>query len=114
LFYPSTGNFIALTGRLDQRPIVKKIKRYMRGTTDLPVYSLNAPSFVPGIDLSDHRNYWEYGYQALMVTDTAFYRNTEYHGPGDTPERLDYVRMAKVVVGLYETMKKLLREERQK
>lgn len=112
VFYPSIGNFIALTGRLDQRPIVKKIKRYMQGTTDLPVYSLNAPSFVPGIDLSDHRNYWDYGYHALMLTDTAFYRNTEYHGAGDTPERLDYTRMAKVVVGLYEAIKKLLEEER--
>jgi hypothetical protein len=48
-----------------------------------------------------------------MVTDTAFYRNTEYHGAGDTPERLDYERMAKVVIGLYEALKKLLAEERQ-
>jgi hypothetical protein len=47
-----------------------------------------------------------------MVTDTAFYRNTEYHGIGDTAERLDYERMAKVVVGIYEGIKKLLEDNK--
>jgi hypothetical protein len=76
----------------------------MRGTTDLPVYSSVAPTFVPGIDYSDHRSYWDYGWNAAMITDTAFYRNHEYHKPGDTADRLDYLRMSKVVIGVYEAV----------
>lgn len=105
-FYPDSGNFIAVVGNLAQREVVKTVKASMRGTTDLPVYAISAPAGVPGIDFSDHRNYWPYGYPAVMVTDTGFYRNTAYHGAGDTADRLDYVRMGKVVVGVYETVLK--------
>ncbi len=76
----------------------------MAGTSDLPVYSMNAPSFVVGIDFSDHRSYWPYEIPALMITDTAFYRNVEYHEEGDTADRLDYERMGKVIVGVYESI----------
>ena len=53
-----------------------------------------------GIDFSDHRSFWKFNYNDVMVTDTAFYRNPQYHGIGDTPELLDYERMAKVILGL--------------
>ena len=101
LFYPSRGNFIAVVGRLDQRRFTKQIKVGMKGATPLPVYSINAPKSLPGIDFSDHRNYWLHDFPAVMVTDTAFYRNHEYHQPGDTHDRLDYDRMAQVVVGVH-------------
>jgi hypothetical protein len=52
------------------------------------------------VDFSDHRSFWKLGYNAIMVTDTAFYRNPYYHGIGDVPETLDYDRMTEVVVGL--------------
>jgi hypothetical protein len=109
IFYPSKGNFIAIVGRLDQRKIVKKIKGLMKGATDLPVYTVNAPLIVPGIDFSDHRNYWKYGYDAVMITDTAFYRNHEYHKPGDTAERLNYELMGKAVIQIFEAIKGLAR-----
>jgi len=67
----------------------------------LPVYSISAPSIVPGIDFSDHRNYWRVGYDAVMITDTAFYRNRNYHTARDTADTLDYGRMAMVVQGVY-------------
>jgi hypothetical protein len=67
----------------------------------LPVYSLNAPRSVPGVDWSDHINFWDAGYDAVMITDTAFLRNTRYHTKDDTPDTLDYKRMAKVVQGVY-------------
>ena len=102
LFYPSQGNFIAVVGRLDHRRFTAKVKAGMKGSTDLPVYSINAPATIAGIDFSDHRSYWTFGLQAVMVTDTAFYRNKAYHGPGDTPERLNYNSMAQVVVMVYE------------
>jgi Iap family predicted aminopeptidase len=66
-----------------------------------PVYSINAPRLIPGVDFSDHLNYWRAGYPAVMITDTSFYRNKYYHTPGDTPDILDYRRMAMVVQGLY-------------
>ena len=111
IFYPGKGNFIAIIGRLDQRRIVKKIKGLMKGATDLPVYSVNAPLMVPGIDFSDHRNYWDYGYDAVMITDSAFYRNREYHEPGDTADRLNYDLMGKAVIQVFEAVKSLANEQ---
>ena len=107
IYYPSKGNSIAIVGRLDQRKIVKQIKQLMKGATDLPVFSINAPLLVAGIDLSDHRNYWKYGYDAVMITDTAFYRNREYHKPGDTADRLNYELMGNTVIQVFEAIKGL-------
>jgi hypothetical protein len=99
-FYPSQGNFIAVIGKIGQGSLTRRVKRAMRGASELPVYSLNAPVGVPGIDFSDHLNYWREGYQAAMITDTAFYRNSNYHSRADTPDTLDYKRMALVVQGV--------------
>ena len=74
----------------------------MVGATDLPVYSINSPPLLAGIDFSDHLNYWNEGFPALMVTDTAFLRNPNYHQAGDTYDKLDYHRMAKVVQATFE------------
>ncbi len=100
LLYPSRGNFIGVVSRWDQGDWIKAVKVGMKGTTDLPVYSIRAPAALPGIDFSDHMNYWPHGIRAVMVTDTSFYRNQDYHTPGDTAGRLDYNRMAQVAVGV--------------
>ncbi len=107
LMYPRRGNFIAVVGNTDQRRFTKTVKLGMKNTSDLPVYSLNAPERIPGIDFSDHRSYWPHGINAVMITDTAFYRNDQYHEPGDTQDRLDYFAMAKVVMAVYETAIKI-------
>lgn len=107
LFYPSRGNFIAIAGRLDQRRFTREVKAGMKGATPLPVWSINAPASLPGLDFSDHRNYWAEGWDAVMITDTSFYRNKLYHEDGDTWDRLDYVRMADVVTAVYEAAKSL-------
>jgi hypothetical protein len=99
-FYPSTGDFILVASSLFRRALVRRIRAGMRAASPLPVESINAPALLPGIGLSDHRNYWSAGYDAAMITDTAFYRNPHYHGPGDTPDTLDYARMAEVVHGV--------------
>ncbi|MCW5655645.1 M28 family peptidase [Hydrogenophaga sp.] len=99
--YPDRGNFIALVGRLDDFGQMRKVKAAMAGATTLPVRSINAPATLRGVDFSDHLNYWNEGMPAIMVTDTAFMRNRNYHQPQDTFERLDYERMAKVVQGVY-------------
>jgi Zn-dependent M28 family amino/carboxypeptidase len=62
---------------------------------------MNAPRFVPGIDFSDHFNYWDNGYPAIMISDTAFYRNKNYHTMKDTADTLDYKRMAMTVEAIH-------------
>ena len=109
LFYPSRGNFIAVVGNFGQIGLVRKVKRAMRSTTLLPVHSITAPGWLPGIDFSDHLNYWQQGYPAVMITDTSFYRNEHYHTAEDTLEKLDYNRMAKVVQAIHATILELSR-----
>ncbi len=101
LIYPSRGNFICVVGSTSGLGITRAVKARMAGASSLPVRSINAPSAIPGIDFSDHLNYWHSGYPAVMITDTAFYRNPNYHSPDDTPETLDFQRLADVVRGLY-------------
>jgi Zn-dependent M28 family amino/carboxypeptidase len=107
LFYPSKGNFIAVVGNFTNGLTVRNFKKSMTRGTDLPVYSTNAPTFISGVDFSDHRNYWKFVYKALMVTDTAFYRNSSYHTESDTAEKLDYVRMAEVVKATFYAVSEL-------
>jgi hypothetical protein len=104
VFYPSRGDFITVVGRWDQGGWIKELKRGMKGATALPVYSFRGPAALPGVDFSDHRNYWPHGIPAAMVTNTAFYRNTAYHTGHDTADRLDYDRMAMVVVAVCEAI----------
>jgi Zn-dependent M28 family amino/carboxypeptidase len=101
LFYPSEGNFIAIVGKMGQGGVIKKIKKSMKSVMNLDVRSINAPAFIPGIDFSDHLNYWKYGYNAVMITDTSFYRNKNYHQLTDMIETLDFDKMAEVVGGIY-------------
>lgn len=100
LFYPSKGNFILIVGNFINVLTVRRVKAAFQSASDLPVYSSNVPKIIPGVDFSDHRNYWIFGYDAIMITDTAFYRNKNYHTTADTPEKLDYIKMAKVVDGV--------------
>lgn len=98
--YPDRGDFIAVVGNLADASEVRRVKAAMAARTPLPVYSINAPASMTGVDFSDHASYWEHGIPALMVTDTAFYRNPHYHQPSDLPATLDYRRMALVVDGV--------------
>ncbi len=98
--FPKAGSYISMVGNFRSRRFTKRIAEDFRKNTDLPVITLNAPAIVIGIDFSDHWSFGKFGYRALMVTDTAFYRNPHYHAPSDLPETLDYGRMAKVVEGL--------------
>ncbi len=100
-FYPTEGNYIMVVSNLDNALTARRVKSAMRGASPLPVYSISAPSFVEGIDYSDHFNYWRNGYPAVMITDTAFNRNKSYHTAGDTADRLDYGRIAMVVQGVF-------------
>jgi hypothetical protein len=89
--------------------LVRRTKAAVRKASPLPVYSINAPSFVAGVDFSDQLNYWHAGYSAVMITDTAFYRNRNYHTAHDTDEKLDYKGTAMVVEGVYGAVAELAR-----
>jgi Zn-dependent M28 family amino/carboxypeptidase len=99
--YPDRGDFIALVGKLSDFAATRQIKARMIGATNLPVFSINAPPLLQGVDFSDHLSYWNEDIPAVMVTDTAFMRNENYHQATDTYEKLDYLRMAKVVQAVY-------------
>lgn len=103
-FYPSRGNFIAVIGLIGQGRLTRKIKGAMKGASDLPVKSMNGIRAIPGVDFSDQFNYWDRGYRGVMITDTAFYRNPNYHETTDRPETLDYTRFAKVVQGVHQAV----------
>ncbi len=105
--YPSTGNFIALVGNIWSKAFTQQVEAAFKRADTIPVYSLNAPFLVFGVDLSDHWSFYKCGFKAVMVTDTAFYRNPNYHRPTDLPETLDYSRMAAVVAALKRAVEEL-------
>ncbi len=100
LMFPKRGDFISLVGNMRSKSFTQMISKEFRKAVDLPAVTLNAPAIVMGIDFSDHWSFNKFKYPALMVTDTAFYRNPHYHALSDLPDSLDYERMAKVTSGL--------------
>ncbi|SEO80782.1 Peptidase family M28 [Nitrosovibrio sp. Nv6] len=108
---PDRGNFIAFVANLRSRPLLKRALAAFKECTDFPVEGTATFGWLPGVNWSDHLNFWREGYPALMVTDTAFFRYPYYHAPQDTPEKLDYRRMATVVEGLAGMLIKLADDE---
>lgn len=98
--YPSTGNFIAIVDRPTLSGATLGLKRAFARATQLPAYSINAPESVPGIAFSDHLSYWRVGFPAVMITDTAMYRNPNYHQATDVPPTLNFDRIAAVIDGV--------------
>ena len=99
--YPNTGDFILVAGRMQDKTITDRLHQLMLGNSSVDVQKISAPPSIEGMDFSDHLNYWTFDYPGIMITNTAFYRNKEYHTANDTPDRLDYVKMEQVVLGLY-------------
>ena len=99
-FYPGRGNFIAFVSNLRWHRVLAEVTDAFRAHCDFPAEQLAGPSFFPGVGWSDQRSFWRAGYPGVMVTDTAFHRYAHYHRATDTPERLCYPEMARVVQGL--------------
>lgn len=97
LFYGSRGNFITVVQKLHGGRFVRQFRRGFRKGAGVRVKVFKGPASIEGIDYSDHLNYWAEGWDALMITDTSFFRNANYHQAGDTPDTLDYARMSAVV-----------------
>jgi hypothetical protein len=105
--YPSTGNFIGIVGNTKSRGLVNKAVAEFRLKTRFPCEGASLPGFIDGVGWSDHWSFWQVGTPAIMVTDTAVFRYPYYHKPEDTPDKLDYDRMARVVLGLKRVALKL-------
>jgi Zn-dependent M28 family amino/carboxypeptidase len=108
-FYPNRGNYIAFVSNLNSRKRLQEIVQAFRAHSDFPAESLAAFEAVPGVGWSDQLSFWRHEYQAIMVTDTAFYRYAHYHTAFDTPDKLLYPSMARVVEGLRQTVAALSR-----
>jgi hypothetical protein len=101
LLYPDRGNFIAVVGDLRSGSAIKRVRSGMLATGALPVRSFRAPAAMPGVHWSDHSSFRRFDMPSVLVTDTAYLRNPDYHTRDDTPDKLDYERMAKLVSALH-------------
>jgi Zn-dependent M28 family amino/carboxypeptidase len=110
-FYPDTGNFLTVVGNLGSRSLVTQVMRHFMAACDFPIEGAAAPASVPGVGWSDHRSFWQQGYRAIMLTDTAPFRYAEYHEPDDLPDRIHPRAFARAVDGIVAVARGLARDE---
>jgi Zn-dependent M28 family amino/carboxypeptidase len=106
-FYPDRGNFLGFVASLGSSALVKECVDAFRAHGRMPAESATLPTLIPQVGWSDQWSFWEFGYKAAMVTDTAPFRNPHYHTSHDTPDTLDYERLAIAVEGLHAVVRSL-------
>lgn len=111
-FYPDTGNFVAFVSDLRSRPLLSRALGAFRRHAAFPSEGVASPAYIPGIAWSDQWAFWKVGYPGIMVTDTAPFRYPHYHQPTDTPDKIDYDRLARVVEGLVKMVEELAESDR--
>lgn len=109
LFYPEVGDFIGFVGDLSSRALVHESIASFREHARFPSEGAALPASIPGVGWSDHWSFWQHGYGAAMVTDTAPFRYPHYHSRDDTPDKVDYERLARVIAGLEHVVADLAR-----
>ncbi len=107
LFYPWTGNFVGFVADRNSKDLLFESVAVFRRHARFPSQGLAAPAWIPGVDWSDHWSFWEEGYAALMVTDTAPYRYPYYHDREDTPDKICFDCLARVTAGLIHVVRAL-------
>ncbi len=105
--YPDRGNFLGFVANFRSASLLRSALKSFRSATSLPGVGAAAPASIPGVGWSDHWSFWQFGYKALMLTDTAPYRYPYYHTAQDTPDKLDYDRLARAVTGIEAIIQKL-------
>ena len=98
--FPDVGNFIAFVANIGSARLLWQARRAFKRRTPFPLQSAAVPAAIPGVGWSDHWAFWQAGYAAMMVTDTAPFRYPWYHTADDTSDKIDYNRLAHVVDGL--------------
>jgi hypothetical protein len=109
-FYPTRGDFIGFVGNTESRDLARRSIRIFRESSSFPSQGLAAPADWPGVGWSDHWSFWQEGYPAIMITDTAPFRYPYYHTPLDTSDKVDFRKMARVVEGVRHIVESLARE----
>lgn len=101
MFYGNKGNYIAVVRKMGGGKFGRRVKHHLKHQQLIRTKSISAPKKMTGIDFSDHLNYWKFGFKAVMITDTSFYRNFHYHEKGDTIEKLDRKKMGEVITSVH-------------
>jgi hypothetical protein len=101
------GNTTGILGKKGEKKITDTIKKHMTENSNIAVLVLNLPLGTPGLDFSDHLNYWKHNYPAVMITNFMVCPNFNYHKPTDTIEKLDFNKLAEIVKGLYFVLVKI-------
>ncbi len=104
LFYGKKGNYITMIKKTNAGKFARKFSSSYKKKKMIRTKRFTGPQSIQGIDFSDHLNYWKFGFSAVMVTDTAFFRNRNYHQKSDTMETLDFHRMSKVIDGVFSVL----------
>ncbi len=106
-FYGNKGDYITMVKKFGAGKFASSFTSGLKKANTILTKTFSGPTSLPGIDFSDHLNYWKFDYSALMITDTSFYRNKNYHQVTDTMETLDINRMAMVIDGIFKTLIKI-------
>ena len=107
LFYPKVGNFIGFVSNVHSRAMLHRVIALFRQHAKIPSEGASLPAFIPGVSWSDQWSFWQHGYPAIMITDTAPFRYPYYHSSNDTPDKLDYDRFTLVVSGMEKVIENL-------
>jgi len=107
VFYPKVGNFIGFVSNVRSRALLRRVIALFRKHAKIPSEGAALPAFIPGVSWSDQWSFWQHGYPAIMVTDTAPFRYPYYHSSNDTPDKLDYDRFTLVVSGMEKVIEDL-------
>jgi Zn-dependent M28 family amino/carboxypeptidase len=107
-FYPDTGNFVAVVGNLSSKPLVKTFTRHFMEESDFPVECVATFGCITGIDWSDQWSFWQCGYPAIMITDTALFRYPYYHTSEDTSDKINNHELSRATYGIFRAMVKML------
>jgi hypothetical protein len=107
MFYPNVGNFIGFVSNVKSRALLRRVITSFRKHAKIPSEAASLPAFIPGVSWSDQWSFWQQGYPAIMVTDTAPFRYPYYHSSNDTPDKLDYDRFTLVVSGMEKVIQEL-------
>ena len=103
-FYPDKGNFLAVVGNLSSKPLVKTFTRHFMEESDFPIECVATFGFITGIDWSDQWSFWQCGYPAIMLTDTALFRYPYYHTSEDTSDKINNRQLAKATYGIFKAL----------